>query len=101
MKILRLFVIILAICAISLTMKRKKVDNHNKNIKLKRRAAALLKKELVIGRAEYVLEEHLHTSYLDERDPFQDQSTRNYGYFTNGCTNVPVISKLHQASLAY
>ena len=53
MKILRLFAIILAICGISLIMKRKKVDNRNENRKLKRRAAALLKKELAIGRAEY------------------------------------------------
>ena len=34
-------------------MKRKKVGNRNENRKLKRRAAALLKKELAIGRDEY------------------------------------------------
>ena len=34
-------------------MKRKKIDNRNENRKLKRRAAAILKKELAIGRAEY------------------------------------------------
>ena len=53
MKILRIVVIILVILAISLTMKRKKIDNCNENRKLKRRAAAILKKELAIGRAEY------------------------------------------------
>ena len=53
MKILRIVVIILVIRAISLTMKRKKIDNRKENRKLKRRAAAILKKELSIGRAEY------------------------------------------------
>ena len=53
MKILRIIVIILVIFAISLTMKRKKIDNRNENRKLKRRAAAILKKELAVGRAEY------------------------------------------------
>ena len=53
MKSLRIFIIILAFFAISLTMKRKKIDNRNENRKLKRRAAAILKKELAIGRAEY------------------------------------------------
>ena len=49
-----LFLSILFACfALLSTMKRKKVDNHNENRKLKRRVAALLKKELAIGKAEY------------------------------------------------
>ena len=43
----------LVIIAVLSTMKRKKTDNRNENRKLKRRVAALLKKELAIGRAEY------------------------------------------------
>ncbi len=47
--LISIFVIILAFLS---TMKRK-TDNRNENRKLKRRVAALLKKELAIGRAEY------------------------------------------------
>ncbi len=47
--LISIFVIILAFLS---TMKRK-TDNRNENRKLKRMVAALLKKELAIGRAEY------------------------------------------------
>ena len=51
-----LFLSILFVCiALLSTMKRKKVDNRNENRKLKRRVAALLKKELAIGKAEYAI----------------------------------------------
>ena len=43
----------LVIFSISCNIKRKKVDNRNENRKLQRRVAALLKKELATGKAEY------------------------------------------------
>ena len=53
MKISTFLAFFLVIIAVLSTMKRKKTHNRNENRKLKRRVAALLKKELAIGRAEY------------------------------------------------
>ena len=53
MRISALLGLYLVFFSIFVPMKRKKVDNRNENRKLKRRVAALLKKELAVGRAEY------------------------------------------------
>ena len=53
MRISALLGLYLVFFSIFVPMKRKKVDNRNENRKLKRRVAALMKKELAVGRAEY------------------------------------------------